>query len=667
MTIKTKIIIVLSLTIFLVAGATTATLLRIQSNKILDHELDGTVFLGDIIERSIINAMLAGNSQEVQKILENIGNNKEILKLRILSSDGAIIKSKDISEVGSISKDYSSNSFETAPQKPYLTQEKTINYFKEIRNRKECHRCHNSNEKLNGIIHIKQDLSRHFATVLTLKKLLIFTNISLVLLVSIILSLLFTRFVAKPLKDLLATIHNIEKGNWQATVKVQSNDEIGILGQSFNRMILEMNKLYKNSINKERELTKIKAKLENKMKVEDLNSQLEFKIKELETANKAITSLSKEVKEKNIELEKAVERLKNINEIGRVLTSIIETDELMRIIIRTTADLINAGKVTMHLNNLNKSSLTLQYQPGIGIEKLEDFSMEINQSFNNLLNYGKPLLISGGPNTTIEMKNKNGSKIGVPLKMKGKIIGAMLLENKTDSNYFTEDELEILTTLSNQAMVAIENASLYENVKSNYFSAIQSLVNALEANDMFTKGHSERVRHLSRELGRWIGLDYKELEILEHASILHDIGKIGIDSIVLNKQGMLTLKEYSLIKSHPKIADDILGPIETLDGVREIIIQHHERYDGKGYPYGLKGEELSLKSRILSVVDTFDAMMSDRPYRIARTLFSAKEELQLNAGTQFDPYVTNAFLEMIGLDEEQFLSNFGYYNLQVAT
>jgi HD-GYP domain-containing protein (c-di-GMP phosphodiesterase class II) len=660
MTIKTKIIIVLSLTIFLVAGATTATLLRIQSNKILDHELDGTVFLGDIIERSIINAMLAGNSQEVQKIFENIGKNKEILNLRILSSDGTIIKSTNISEVGSISKDYSSNSFETAPQKPFLTQEKTINYFKKIRNREECHRCHNSNEKLNGIIHIKQDISRHLATVLTLKRLLIFTNISIVLLVSIILSLLFTRFVAKPLKNLLETIHHIEEGNWQATVKVQSNDEIGILGKSFNRMILEMNKLYKNSINKERELTKIRAKLENKMKVEDLNSQLEFKIKELETANKAITSLSKEVKDKNIELEKAVERLKNINEIGRVLTSIIETDELMRIIIRTTADLIDAGKVTMHLNNLNKSSLTLQYQPGIGIEKLEDFSMEINQSFNNLLNYGKPLLISGGPNTTIEMKNKNG-------KMKGKIIGAMLLENKTDSNYFTEDELEILTTLSNQAMVAIENASLYENVKSNYFSAIQSLVNALEANDIFTKGHSERVRHLSLELGRWIGLDYKELEMLEHASILHDIGKIGIDSIVLNKQGMLTLKEYALIKSHPKIADDILGPIDTLDGVREIIIQHHERYDGKGYPYGLKGEELSLKSRILSVVDTFDAMMTDRPYRIARTLFSAKEELQLNAGTQFDPYVTNAFLEMIGLDEEQFLSNFGYYNLQVAT
>ncbi|MBI5640996.1 MAG: HD domain-containing protein, partial [Nitrospirae bacterium] len=239
----------------------------------------------------------------------------------------------------------------------------------------------------------------------------------------------------------------------------------------------------------------------------------------------------------------------------------------------------------------------------------------------------------------------------------------MLLENGTEGGTFTEDELELLTTLSNHAMVAIENAWLYESVKNNYFSTIQSLVNALEASDRFTKGHSERVRLLSVELGKHIGLDFKELELLEHASILHDIGKIGIDNFILQKQGKLTAKEYGLIKTHPLIGDEILGPIETLEGVRRTIIQHHERYDGNGYPFGLRGDEISLKSKILSVVDTFDAMMTDRPYRKALHIYKVKDELKSNAGTQFDPYVVEAFVDLLNAQGQELLMAAGYANL----
>ncbi len=237
---------------------------------------------------------------------------------------------------------------------------------------------------------------------------------------------------------------------------------------------------------------------------------------------------------------------------------------------------------------------------------------------------------------------------------------AMLLEDKLDGTSFTDDELELLTTLSNQAMVAIENAWLYERVKHNYFATIQSLVNALEANDKYTKGHSERVRYLSIELGKYIGLDYRELEVLEHAAILHDIGKIGIESMVLNKEGKLTASEYSLVKAHPLIGDEILGPIDTLAGVRTTIIQHHERYDGGGYPYGIPGEEISLKARILAIIDTFDAMLTDRPYRRALSIPMAKEELRQGAGTQFDPYLTSAFLDLLEAREEELLMTAGY-------
>jgi HD-GYP domain-containing protein (c-di-GMP phosphodiesterase class II) len=115
-----------------------------------------------------------------------------------------------------------------------------------------------------------------------------------------------------------------------------------------------------------------------------------------------------------------------------------------------------------------------------------------------------------------------------------------------------------------------------------------------------------------------------------------------------------------MIKAHPLIGDEILGPIETLEGVRQIIIQHHERFDGKGYPFGLRGEELSVKSRILSVVDTFDAMMTDRPYRKALSLYQIKEELKTNAGTQFDPYIVESFIEILDKHGDQILGAAGY-------
>jgi HD-GYP domain-containing protein (c-di-GMP phosphodiesterase class II) len=432
-----------------------------------------------------------------------------------------------------------------------------------------------------------------------------------------------------------------------------------ILGASFNNMIEKINTLHKKDIIKERELSRIRIELEHKSKNEELNTQLEFKIKELETANRAITSLSKEVKSKNINLEQAVEQLKKINEIGRIMSSIIDSEELLKIITRTTADLLNSEKAILHINK-NKPT-TLQYLKGGGIESLDIFPVHLNSNLTDLLAYGKPLFLPQAVNGEHLV-----SKIGVPFQLKTQIIGAIIVEGRVDGPYFSKEDLSLLITLSNHAVVAIENAWLYKSVRNNYFSTIQSLVNALEASDKFTKGHSERVRFLSLELGKHIGLDFKELEILEQASILHDIGKIGIESFILQKQGKLTPNEYSMIKAHPLIGEEILGPIDTLIEVRQTIIQHHEHYDGKGYPYGLRGDELSLKSKILSVTDTFDAMMSDRPYRKAISIEKIRQELLNHAGTQFDPYIAKSFVELLDSGGEDILSSAGYYTYQIT-
>jgi len=658
MIIKTKIITIIALTIIITVGITTVFVLKIQDEKLKEAKIADTLFLADIIERTIDNAMKEGKTEDVQKIIENIGKNREVVHLRILSPDGKILKSANMSEIGIKSPDYLTLPTSEPQQKPSISNT-SVTYFKNIANRQDCHGCHGDKDMINGVIQVKMDISRGLSTMVAVKKALVVSSILIVLIVSVILSFLFTHFVIKPLNGLLSAIREVESGNWTASVKHITKDELGIIGSAFNNMIDEINKLYKKSLAKERELSKIKIDLEHKNKVEELNAQLEFRLKELETANRAITTLSREVKWKNKDLEQAIERLKKMNNIGRLLTSIIETEEIMKIITRTGADLFNIDTALLHVKQSGKNPLIIQYRRGLGIETLTEFPPEFETHYADIIQQSRPVIF--------QHKTSLLSHIGVPFRIKGQAIGALIMESGTDRAGLNDDDMELLTTLSNQAIVAIENASLYESAKRNYFSTIQSLVNALEASDIYTRGHSERVKSLSLELGGFIGLDFRELELLEHAAILHDIGKIGIESFILQKQGKLTPKEYGLIKSHPLIGEEILGPIDTLEGVRQTILQHHERYDGKGYPYGLQAEELSFKARILSVADAFDAMMSARPYRKALSLYDIKEELIVNAGTQFDPYVVESFIEMLNLKGETLLASAGYVRVHAAS
>lgn len=660
MVIKTKIIAVIALTIILSVGVTSAIVFRIQTQTLVKSKMDDTIFVGDIIERTIENAMREGRNDDVQKILENIGKNKEIIALRILSLDGTVLKSTSMAEIGRKTADYATISPPLSAERPSLVDESTVRYLRPIFNRSSCFGCHNESEPVIALTEIRMDVGRNVALLASIKRLLIFSSLAVVVIVSFVLSILSTRIIIRPLTSLLEAIREVEGGNWNATVAARSDDEIGTLGAAFNRMIGEVNRLYRRDLAKERELARMRQSLEHRGKVEELNTQLEFKVRELETANRAVTSLSQELRGKNLDLERAVERLRRLNDVGRMLTSIIDPRELLKIITHTTADILNASHAILHIGGSPQPPLTIRFQRGHGTHEVGDFVPDGNPQIADLLARGKPFFHHQVRDSREQGSETWSSQTGVPLRIKGKIIGAMLLKDKTDSGFFTEDDMEILSTLSNQAIVAIENAWLYESAKGSYFSTIQSLVNALEANDRFTKGHSERVRHLSLELGRHLGLDVKEMEILEHAAILHDIGKIGIDSFIIQKQGKLTASEYGLIKSHPIIGDAILGPIDTLSNVRQTIIQHHERYDGKGYPFGLQGEELSFKARILSVVDTFDAMMSDRPYRTCIPVSRIRDELMANAGTQFDPYIVGAFLELLDSRGVELLSSAGY-------
>src|SRR5690606_31580593 len=188
---------------------------------------------------------------------------------------------------------------------------------------------------------------------------------------------------------------------------------------------------------------------------------------------------------------------------------------------------------------------------------------------------------------------------------------------------------------------------LYVDARNQYLDTIRSLAAALEARDPYTFGHAERVARMAVEVGRQLRLPRADLEALEVAALLHDVGKIGIADVILRKTEGYTSRDFREMMKHPIIGARILANVKSLDRVAPWVRHHHERMDGLGYPDGLRGEQIPLGARIISVVDAFDAMISARPYKPARTVHDALQELERCAGSQFDPEVVAAFRRAI--------------------
>lgn len=188
---------------------------------------------------------------------------------------------------------------------------------------------------------------------------------------------------------------------------------------------------------------------------------------------------------------------------------------------------------------------------------------------------------------------------------------------------------------------------LYADIRQSYLKTVRTIASAIEANDPYTKGHSERVSELALGMGKELGFPEQELQKLEYVALLHDVGKIGIPETILNKPGPLSDVEYEEIKHHSAIGADILQKIHFLSTKSNIILHHHERLDGSGYPMGLTGDNIPLEARILAIADAYDAMTSDRPYRKAKSPKDALDELVNCSGVHFDPDLVKVFLRLI--------------------
>ena len=245
--------------------------------------------------------------------------------------------------------------------------------------------------------------------------------------------------------------------------------------------------------------------------------------------------------------------------------------------------------------------------------------------------------------------------ISQPIVSRHRLHGVINLLIRSRFDHLTSGQVNVLTILANSAASAIANQRLWGELKMSYLQAIRALANAIEARDECTAGHTDRVTQLAATVARHLNWDDQRLETLTMGCTLHDIGKIGVPDRILNKPGCLSDNERQMMQAHPEVGLMMIDGIDLFKPAIPYVIAHHERYDGTGYPNGLAGEGIPIEGRLLSVVDTFDAIMSDRPYRAGASLKQAVSELVIYRGIQFDPDIVDAFLEVIlagGVDFE---------------
>jgi putative nucleotidyltransferase with HDIG domain len=260
-----------------------------------------------------------------------------------------------------------------------------------------------------------------------------------------------------------------------------------------------------------------------------------------------------------------------------------------------------------------------------------------------------------------------GFTLVCPVMMKRRLTALLALGEKVNGQEFHAADLEMVKALSESAGIAIDNARLFGDLEEAYISTVRLLVSRIEEKDPYTHGHTERVAEYAVGIARELGFPPEETQRIQFGAFLHDIGKVHTQDEVLHKPGALTEEEWLLVKAHPVRGAEMIRGVRFLQRVTDIVRHHHERVDGKGYPDGLTGEEITLGAKVVNVADAFDAMTTDRPYRAGLTLEGAMQQLETKAGTQFAPEVVQVFVAALRSGRIQVVKNNQPYPLPQAS
>ncbi len=658
--------------IILLAAIGLTTWYNLQTQKALLNKFaaEHGRMLAETIRNSIITDMANGKNESVGHILNKINNEPAIDNVRIFDESGRILLAARPEEIGTQVSTAELKAYRTG-NNSYISSKSDHEHFNSIvpiYNQPPCYACHDQSIKVLGILNLQLSLDALASMQSSGRNATVITSGVMLVILLLTITIFLVVYVDTPIHKLVKAMDQVELGNFeQAHAAVSSSDEMALLYAKFNIMVQRLRELMENTVKHERELAVSHEKLAHKeelqamkmslqerlLEIEYLNINLEERIEEIEEANYRIADLASELDEKNVGLTRAVDRLQALNKMGLAINATIDIDKLLGLLCRRSKETLKAQVGYILILNEKTGKLAIGGAAGLSdeLDRSKEITLEPGGVSYWVINNKQAKLVEDIDrslefNKISRLGFARQSVICAPLTDKQKVIGTITIANPVDGSYFGQPDLELLSTIAAQASVAIRNARLYEEQEATYLNTVRALVSAIEASDAYTRGHSDRVTRYSVALAKKIGLDGEPLKQLEQAAVLHDIGKIGIDMALLHKKEKLTAADIDVLKLHPSIGVRILEPIHFLDTVRDIIEQHHERFDGNGYPKGLGGVEWRIEGKILAVCDTYDAMTSDRPYRKALSHEIAIQEIMDQAGSQFDPEVAAAFIEL---------------------
>ena len=352
-------------------------------------------------------------------------------------------------------------------------------------------------------------------------------------------------------------------------------------------------------------------------------------------------------------------RLAYFYQTGEHVRSSLDLQEVLSQIVRESTLLVQGRYSMVCLADHESSTLQARATYDHGNSSVALHQREINDwLFHRVLATGKTNVVATwradySRALCMEIEPVPMSIVCVPMTLRNKVSGVVAVLRQAKSEGFSRTEVRILEELAAQAAMAVEQANLFAKVRAyaselelTYDTTLKALSAALDAKDAVTEGHSERVARLTTAIAREMNVPEEKLVDIERGALLHDVGKIGVPDAVLRKPRTLSRREWQAMQRHPLLAGILVSKIGFLEGALPILLYHHERFDGGGYPFGLVGDRIPLEARIFAVVDTYDAMTSDRPYRKAVGRSDAVQEIMSNSGSQFDPAVVEAFLRI---------------------
>ncbi len=346
------------------------------------------------------------------------------------------------------------------------------------------------------------------------------------------------------------------------------------------------------------------------------------------------------------------EKLDFLSKVAKKIAEESELSKLLNGIMQMTQKTLKASASSVLLVDEDTGKLSFVTARGKAGSTITQMSLKVQSGIAPwVAHHCQPLIVNDVTkdrrfNKSIDKKTgfQTKSILCAPLVAGGKTIGALELINKLDGGEFNNHDLELLTPLAQYAALTIDNTRLHQLVLEGYVNTIKVLSATIDAKDPYTYGHSQRVTEYALMAAVAHSLPPEELKTIEYAGILHDVGKIAVNEAILRKPASLTREEWEVIRIHPSVGADIVANVPFLGKAKEMVVAHHEKYDGSGYPRGLRGEDIPFGARILAVADAFDTMTTSRSYRAALSIEYALSELRKCTGTQFCPVAVEAFI-----------------------